>query len=105
MDKEEFLNKIKEIGTCEDDAERRTMLAELNDKVGAVFDENISLTETNKSVIDDNEKLRSANQKLFLMVGADKPENQRVEDQTGLKQETNEPRKFENLFNNKGELK
>ena len=102
MDKEEFLNKIKEIGTCEDDAERRTMLAELNDKVGAVFDENISLTETNKSVIDDNEKLRSANQKLFLMVGADKPENQRVEDQTGLKQETTEPRKFENLFNNKG---
>ena len=105
MDKEEFLNKIKEIGTCEDDAERRTMLAELNDKVGAVFDENISLTETNKSVIDDNEKLRSANQKLFLMVGADKPENERVEDQTGLKQETKEPRKFENLFNNKGELK
>lgn len=104
MDKEEFLNKIKEIGTCEDDAERRTMLAELNDKVGAVFDENISLTETNKSVIDDNEKLRSANQKLFLMVGADKPENERVEDQTGLKQETTEPRKFENLFN-KGELK
>lgn len=105
MDKEEFLNKIKEIGTCEDDAERRTMLAELNDKVGAVFDENISLTETNKSVIDDNEKLRSANQKLFLMVGADKPENERVEDQTGLKQETTEPRKFENLFNDKGELK
>lgn len=105
MDKEEFLNKIKEIGTCEDDAERRTMLAELNDKVGAVFDENANLTETNKSVIDDNEKLRSANQKLFLMVGADKSDQQRVEDQTGLKQETKEPRKFENLFNNKGELK
>lgn len=105
MDKEEFLNKIKEIGTCEDEAERRTMLAELNDKVGAVFDENANLTETNKSVIDDNEKLRSANQKLFLMVGADKSDQQRVEDQTGLKEETKEPRKFENLFNEKGELK
>lgn len=105
MDKETFLEKIKAIGTTEDEAERRTMLAELNDEVGKVFDENISLTETNKSVIDDNEKLRSANQKLFLMVGADKPEKERVEDQTGLKQETREPRRFENLFNDKGELK
>ena len=105
MDKETFIEKIKTIGTCEDDAERRTMLAELNDEVGKVFDENANLTETNKSVIDDNEKLRSANQKLFLMVGADKSDQQRVEDQTGLKQETKEPRKFENLFNNKGELK
>ena len=105
MDKETFIEKIKAIGTCEDEAERRTMLAELSEETGKVFDENISLTATNKSVIDDNEKLRSANQKLFLMVGADKPENERVEDQTGLKQETTEPRKFENLFNNKGELK
>lgn len=105
MDKEAFINKIKEIGTTEDEAERRTMLAELSESVGNIFDENAKLTETNTSVINDNEKLRSANQKLFLMVGTDKPDNQRVEDQTGLKQETKEPRKFENLFNEKGELK
>ena len=105
MDKETFNEKIKAIGTCEDEAERRTMLAELSEEAGKIFDDNITLTEKNKSVIDDNEKLRSANQKLFLMVGADKSESQRVEDQTGLKQETKEPRKFENLFNEKGELK
>ncbi|MBR0369959.1 MAG: hypothetical protein IJH63_04460 [Methanobrevibacter sp.] len=105
MDKEKFNEIIKAIGTCEDEAERRTMLAELSEATSKVFDENASLTETNKSVIDDNEKLRSANQKLFLMVGADKTDQQRVEDQTGLKEETKEPRKFENLFNEKGELK
>ena len=39
MTKEEFLNKVLEVGTTEDDVARRTLLTEITDEVSKVYDE------------------------------------------------------------------
>ena len=105
MNKQDFLDRLKSIGTTEDDVERRTMLSELTDEVNRVYDENSSLVESNKSYQEDNEKLRSANMQLFLRVGDNKTPEQSQEDNTGIKEEENNPRKFEDLFDEKGMIK
>ena len=106
MDKQSFLDKLKAVGTSEDETERRSILAELTDEVSKVYDENTSLSESNKSYIDDNEKLRSANMQLFLRVGESKAPEDIKKDLTGVKEDpTPEPRKYENLFDDKGGLK
>ena len=38
MDKDTFLERIKEIGTIESDVDRRTKLTELTDDITAIFD-------------------------------------------------------------------
>ena len=102
MDKAEFLNKIKEIGTCEDEATRRTLLTEISDDVSNVYDRAEKLETENQSYIDANERLREANMKLFLQVGEDRKPTEPTP-------ETEEPeapkRKFEDLFNEKGDIK
>jgi regulator of replication initiation timing len=105
MNKEEFLDKLKEIGTEEDEVARRTMLSDLTDEVTRVYDENSTLSEANTKYVEDNEKLRSANMQLFLKVGANKTEKEVNEDKTGIKEDKVEPRRFENLFDDKGGLK
>ena len=105
MDKEEFLNKIKEIGTVEDDVERRTKLTELTESISDIFDSNVDLMKKNKKFEEDNEKLRSANMQLFLRVGANKSEKEIQQDQTGQTEEEKDPRKFEDLFDEKGNIK
>lgn len=105
MNKEEFLDKLKEIGTEEDEVARRTMLSDLTDEVTRVYDENSTLSEANTKYEEDNEKLRSANMQLFLKVGANKTEKEVKEDKTGIKEDKVEPRRFENLFDDKGGLK
>lgn len=102
MDKAEFLNKIKEIGTCEDEATRRTLLTEMGDDVSSVFDRVDSLTVENQSYIDANERLREANMKLFLQVGEDR----QPADPNPNEEPPEQPkRKFEDLFNEKGDIK
>lgn len=100
MDKAEVLNLITTIGTCEDEVERRTMLATLSDDVANVFDENATLTETNNTYKSDNEKLREANMKLFLKVGEHKSPEDKPEPDTPP-----EKRSFNNLFDEKGNIK
>lgn len=102
MDKDSFLEKIKQIGTLEDEVERRTALTELTDEVSGIFDTNNDLMEKNKKYEEDNEKLRQANMNLFLKVGTGKTEQDvRNENQEPEK----EPRKFEDLFDEKGMIK
>lgn len=105
MDKDKFLETLKNIGTCEDEVERRTMLSDLTDEVTRVYDENSTLVATNKKFEEDNEKLRSANMQLFLKVGSDKTEKEINEEKTGVKDDEVDPRKFEDLFDDKGNLK
>lgn len=87
MDKDKFLSKIQAIGTCEDDAKRRTMLAELNEDANVVFAEMETLNTTNKQYKEENDLLQSENYKLFRRVGFNKTEEQRQEDTTGVKPE------------------
>ena len=105
MDKNTFLERIKEIGTVEDIADLRVKLTELSDDVSVIFDEKETLTEENKKYLDDNEKLRSANMQLFLRVGTDKTEKEIKEDNLGKLEEEKQTRKFEDLFDDKGNLK
>lgn len=105
MDKNEFLEAIKQIGTEADDVQRRTMLTDLSEKISGIFDSNTELMEKNKSFEEDNEKLRSANMQLFLRVGANKSEEEIQKNQVGDTDSVKEPRKFENLFDENGNLK
>lgn len=101
MNKQDFLDKLKSIGTSEDEVERRTMLGELTDEVTRIYDENSNLVESNKSYQDDNEKLRSANMELFLRIGDNKSPQEQQQDDTGIKEDKVEPRKFKDLFDEK----
>lgn len=104
MDKQEFLNKITEIGTCEDDVQRRTLLAELSEESEKVFEDFAIAKETGVNLAADNEKLRAANMKLFLRVSEAKNPEDVQHDSTGLEQ-PKEKLKFEDLFDEKGGLK
>lgn len=66
MDKESFLERIKEIGTCEDDIKRRDILTEVSTQIEKLFDESETLRSSNEKYAQDNETLREANMKLFL---------------------------------------
>ena len=104
MKKEDFEAKIQAIGICEDDAQRRTLLAELNSEAGADYDSFATANTTAETLRSENEELRNANLKLFLMVGNDDDGGQ---DDNG--QEKNKPeskkREWADLFDDKGNLK
>lgn len=94
MDKTAMLSKITEIGTCEDVADRRAMLAELSKAVDETFgklDENeatiSSLNTQIESKENDIKKLQQANYNFFLELSSNKSDEERNKDNTGLKQE------------------
>ena len=106
MKKEEFLEQIKTIGSLDSAEEIRTHLTELSASVEADYDEREQLREQVTGYQSDNEKLRQANMKLFLRVGADKTDEEIEKEKTGIeKEEEKEPRKFDDLFDEKGRLK
>ncbi len=104
MDKEQLINKIKEIDSIEDEAARREKLTELTDDVSSIYDNYSNLVEEDKKLKEDNEKLIEYNRKLFMKVGMDKDPGQVEKDTTG-EDPVKEPRKFEDLFDDKGNLK
>lgn len=104
MDRETFLNAMQELGTIEDDVERRTKLVELTDNLNQVFDDyansKTQIDTLNNEITknkEDMEKLREANMSLFLRIGESKTQEQITEASTGVKPEANK-RKFEDLF-------
>lgn len=103
MDKQEYLDRINAIGTCEDEAERLKLLNSLRDDVCNIIDENSQLVEQNNNYVSVNENLRNTNMDLFLQLGEQKSREQVQKNETG-QEPPKEKRTFENLFNNKGEL-
>lgn len=104
MDKDAFLEKIKEVGSYETAEEMRAGLAEIQNGVSEIYDSNISLKEQHEHDTIEMEAIRQANMKLFTQLGTDKTPVKQAEEETGLKQESVERRKFENLFNDKGDF-
>lgn len=104
MDKDTFLEKIKEIGSMETAEEMRAGLAEIQNGVTDVYDSNISLKEQHEHDTTEMEAIRRANMKLFTQLGTEKTPAKQAEEETGLKQESVERRKFENLFDDKGDF-
>lgn len=100
LTKQEYKDRLQQIGTCEDDVERRTLLSDLAEEGAAIFDAYDTAEAARLAAVADNEKLREANMKLFLKVG-DHKEPDRPPELDPPK----EKRKFENLFNEKGEIK
>lgn len=106
MDKKEFEDRIKEIGTCEDEVQRRELLTSLNDDVATVFDNNQTLQSDNDKYKEENEKLIESNRKYFMRLETQKNIEQKQKEVAGDDGgEPKEPRKFENLFDEKGGIK
>ena len=106
MSKDEFMAKIQEIGTCEDETQRRNLLSEVSGSVSEIFDDNDTLEKSNKQYEQDNEILRKANMEFWLKSTGNsegakggEPEDKEPEDDKEKKLE------FKDLFNEKGELK
>lgn len=100
MTRDEFMQQITAIGTCEDDVQRRSLLADLQTEASSLYDSNEELTNTNQTLTQDNENLRSANMKMFLKLG--KPDE---DDKNKPGENKPEKRSFENLFDEKGGIK
>lgn len=103
MTKQEFLDKMTEIGTCNDDVQRRTLLTSVTDEVSKTFDEHTTYKDQNEKYQKDMEDLRSANMELFLQVGKNRQSETPIDNNGNNKPSDNLT--YENLFNEKGELK
>lgn len=104
LSKDEFMAKIQEIGTCEDDVQRRNLLSELSGGVSEVYDDNDTLSKSNKQYAEDNEILRKANMKMWLESTSDS-EGEKPTEEEEKPEEKEEKLEFKDLFNEKGELK
>lgn len=94
MDKDTFINSIKEIGSCEDSVERLSKLTDLQNEVSKIFDDKTGLeteVQTLKDSITDKDKeiqkARDYAMDMFLQVGKEKSDNQVKSEQTGIKEE------------------
>lgn len=104
MNREEILNSIADIGTIEDEVERRDKLTSFAESLSSMIDDYEKATTENEKLKEDNEKLVDYNRKLFMKVAIDVPSNEIQKDLTGQEPEK-EKRKFEELFDEKGNLK
>ena len=96
---DDFNNKIKEIGGLDDIAKVRAELVGLQDNITGIFDENKQLTEKAGKLETDIAEIRDINNKLFTQI----TEKKTPEDNKDT--EPPESLKYENLFDEKGELK
>jgi len=100
MDKATLINKIKAIGSCESDSDRLELLTQLQEECVQDYDRFSEIEQANTTLTSDNESLRSANMKLFLRIGEKEPQKDKNPLDDGK-----EKRKFNDLFNEKGEIK
>ena len=103
MERDNVMALVNELRNSFEDAESREgILNQISDEISALYDANTTLTNSNSEYISQNEQLRAANMKLFLQVGAQaiEPTVQQPAEDT-----VKQPLKFEDLFNEKGELK
>ncbi|MBQ8426175.1 MAG: hypothetical protein IJX16_00220 [Clostridia bacterium] len=105
MEKQEFLNRVVAIGQCDDDVQRRELLSQLSEEAGKDYDNLATLTETNATLLNERETLREANMKMFLRIGEAKDAEVVKENETGIKKEEPVKKSFDDLFNEKGEIK
>jgi hypothetical protein len=99
MKPEEFKAKLNEaMQNLSDQAKVTEIFTELTTDYDTVHVETTTAKETATKLTADNESLRKVNMDMFLKVGANvkEAEQQKEEDTTP---------KFEDLFNEKGELK
>lgn len=101
MLKHEFEERMAEIGTCEDEVQRRTLIASLTTDVGGDYDERDTLSKQNEQLNADLDKAQKANMDLFLQVTAKKS----PDPDGGEPEPTPQKRNFDDLFDEKGAIK
>ena len=103
MTKAEFNAAVKSIlDNLSDQAAASESLTKLYDAFSEVSANNEQLNSTNTQLETDNENLRKANLRLFSRLGEQNVSDKEKEED---KEEETKPMKFEDLFNEKGELK
>jgi regulator of replication initiation timing len=105
MDKETLISRITEIGTCEDEAQRRELLTAFQEEACNDYDEHETLRTANAELTQANEDLRSANMKLFLRMGEHKSQEEIAKSKGAEIPPTEEKKDFKDLFDEKGNLK
>ena len=106
MTKDEIIEKLKSIGTIEDEVQRRDELTSVIDEVQGKYDVFEQTQSENEKLKEDNEKLVDYNRKLFMKVSINESPENIAQEQIGKPViEEKEPRKYEDLFNDNGELK
>ena len=100
MTKQEYTERLQQIGICEDETERRDLIAQLIQDGGADYDTHATVLSERDQLQADNENLRSANMKLFLQIG----DHNDPGDNPGSNPQKKEM-KFEDLFDEKGGIK
>ena len=94
MDKETFLSKIKGVGSCEDDVQRRKLLTEIEEEIVKVYDNTDLLKTTNETLTNtikekDNkiQEVQGYNMELWLKLDSQKSEKEVSRDITGIEKE------------------
>ena len=99
MTVEQMQQRLQEIGTCEDDVQRRTLIANFSEDAAADYEEHATVLAERDQFAADNEDLRKANMDLFKKIGV------RQEQTLETGNEPKAKRKFEDLFDDKGGIK
>lgn len=99
MNKQEFKDALTEIGTCEDEAKRNGLIADLMETGGQIYDDHAAAVQQRDQFAVSNEELRAENKRLFLRVG------DHEEPAAPQPQHNTQKRSFADLFDNKGGLK
>lgn len=99
MTRDEFTERLQAIGTEEDEAQRRDLIAQLIEDGGSDYDDHAAAVTARDDALHQVEELQAANKRLFLRIGA------KTEPDVPTDPKPTEKPKYSDLFNEKGELK
>lgn len=99
-----IITEMMGCSTPEKQARVSELLTQLSDDYEKTLTESETLTASNKTLTENNEKLRQVNADLFLKVGTPQKETENKEKEREGQTKEKEL-SFDNLFNEKGELK
>lgn len=99
MTREELNQALTDIGTVTDDAQRRQLVTQVTAAVNELHQTNDTLTQSNTKFEADMAQLQRYNMELYLQVQGQKQSNpiEKPEEKPVLK--------YEDLFDEKGEIK
>lgn len=99
MDKATFTERMQAIGTEEDEANRRDMIAQLIEDAGNDYDDHAAAVTDRDNALQQVEHLQQRNKELFMRIPV------RNEPNPQPAHEPEEKPKYSDLFNERGELK
>ena len=102
MERNDIGARIQAIGTCEDDAERRSLLTSLQQELETDYDTRDNLQNQVNTLTERNNTLTRTNYDLFLQVT---DQSKKVTEPNRKDKPEEKELKYENLFDENGGLK